>query len=250
MTPKRPAGRNGGGGEPFRPLRRESLASRVSQALISAVLRGDLHPGELLPSEEVLCERFEVSRPVAREAVKVLANVGMARTRQGQGSVVLDEDSWNEFAPEVLIARCETGTVEEVMAEVIELRAVLEAQAAELAVERATPEDIARLTEHLQAMEEALDSQERFLAHDLAFHREVVRMAGNRLVLKLLELLEPMLRAARVVALEHQRLPDGMIRGIDEHRAIIEALTNGAKDKMLDAVLRHLSWSRDRIGKL
>ncbi|MDA8358471.1 MAG: FadR/GntR family transcriptional regulator [Actinomycetota bacterium] len=237
-------------GEPFHPLRGESLAKRVSQALIAAILRGDLPSGEFLPSEEVLCERFEVSRPVVREAIRVLVHVGMARTRQGQGSIVLDEAHWNELAPDVLLARIETGTVEKVMDEVIELRSILETRAAELALERATPADVERMVDHVRAMEESLDSQERFLVHDLAFHREMVRAGGNRLVLKLFDLIEPMLLSARVAAFEHQRLPDGMIRGVDEHRAIAKALADGTSDQLHEAVMRHLTGARERATEV
>ena len=115
------------------------LAAQLAHELMSAVLQGGFKPGDTMPSEEALCERFDVSRPVVREAVKTLANVGMVRTRQGQGSVVLTEEHWNELAPELLIARCETGTADEVLAEVIELRGVLEARAAEVAARRAGP---------------------------------------------------------------------------------------------------------------
>jgi GntR family transcriptional regulator, transcriptional repressor for pyruvate dehydrogenase complex len=136
------------------------------------------------------------------------------------------------------------------MAEVIELRGVLEVRAAELAVERATPDDVGRLAGICQGMEGSLDSQEGYIAQDLAFHREVVRMGGNRLMLKLFDLLEPMLAVARVVAFEHQHLPEGMLRGIDEHRAIVAALANRASEELREAVVQHLAWARDRVGTL
>ena len=193
---------------------------------MSAVLQGAFKPGDTIPSEEALCERFDVSRPVVREAVKTLAKVGMVRTRQGQGSMVLSEEHWNELAPELLVARCETGTADEVLAEVIELRGVLEARAAEVAAKRAGPVDLERLHAHLVAMKTMADDREQYLFHDLQFHREVLRLGGNRLVVKLFDLLEPMLLSARQVALDHQELPEGMLRGIDEHQEIFDALAH------------------------
>ena len=181
-----------------------------------AVLQGAFKPGDTIPSEEALCERFDVSRPVVREAVKTLAKVGMVRTRQGQGSMVLSEEHWNELAPELLVARCETGTADEVLAEVIELRGVLEARAAEVAAKRAAggPGTLARPS---GGYEDHGRRPRQYLFHDLQFHREVLRLGGNRLVVKLFDLLEPMLLSARQVALDHQELPEGMLRGIDEH---------------------------------
>ena len=189
------------------------LAAQVAHELMSAILQGAFKPGDTIPSEEALCERFDVSRPVVREAVKTLAKVGMVRTRQGQGSMVLSEEHWNELAPELLVARCETGTADEVLAEVIELRGVLEARAAEAAARRAGPVDLERLHAHLVAMKTMADDREQYLFHDLQFHREVLRLGGNRMVVKLFDLLEPMLLSARRVALDHQELPEGMLPG-------------------------------------
>lgn len=223
------------------------LASQVAHELMSAVLQGAFKPGDTMPSEEALCERFEVSRPVVREAVKTLAKVGMVRTRQGQGSVVLSEEHWNELAPELLVARCETGTADEVLAEVIELRGVLEARAAEMAAKRAGPVDLERLHAHVVAMKTMADDREQYLYHDLQFHREVLRLGGNRMVVKLFDLLEPMLLSARRVALDHQELPEGMLRGIDEHEEIFEALVHHSPKDARKAVEHHLSRIRRRV---
>lgn len=224
------------------------LASQLAHELMSAVLQGAFKPGDTLPSEEALCERFGVSRPVVREAVKTLAKVGMVRTRQGQGSVLLSEAHWNELAPELLVARCETGTADEVLAEVIELRAVLEARAAEVAAKRVGPVDLERMRTHLIAMKNLADEREQYLFHDLQFHREVLRLGGNRLVVKLFDLLEPMLLSARHIALDHQELPAGMLLGIDEHEEIFDALARGSPKGARKAVERHLDRVKGRVS--
>ncbi len=223
------------------------LASQVAHGVMSAILRGAFKPGDTIPSEEALCERFDVSRPVVREAVKTLANVGMLRTRQGQGSVVLTEEHWNELAPELLVARCETGTADEVLAEVIELRGVLEARAAEVAARRAGPVDLERLQAHLVAMQTMADDREQYLFYDLQFHRELLRLGGNRMVVKLFDLLEPMLLSARRIALDHQELPQGILLGIDEHEEILDALVHHSPKGARKAVEHHLSGVRHRV---
>jgi DNA-binding FadR family transcriptional regulator len=230
-----------------RTVHARPLAAQLAHELMSAILQGSFKPGDIMPSEEALCERFEVSRPVVREAVKTLAKVGMVRTRQGQGSVVLTEEHWNELAPELLIARCETGTADEVLAEVIELRGVLEARAAEAAARRAGPVDLERLHAHLVAMKALTEDREQYLSHDLQFHREVLRLGGNRMVVKLFDLLEPMLLSARRVALDHQALPEGMLLGIDEHEEIYQALAHHSPRGARKAVEHHLSRIRDRV---
>jgi DNA-binding FadR family transcriptional regulator len=224
------------------------FASQVAHELISAVLQAAFKPGDTLPSEEALCERFGVSRPVVREAVKTLAKVGMVRTRQGQGSVLLTEEHWNELAPELLVARCETGTADEVLAEVIELRAVLEARAAEVAAKRVGPADLERMRAHLIAMKNLADERDQYLFHDLHFHREVLRLGGNRLVVTLFDLLEPMLLSARHIALDRQELPAGMLLGIDEHEEIFDALARGSPKGARKAVEHHLERVKGRVS--
>ena len=172
--------------------------------------------------------RFAVSRPVAREAAKILGKVGVVRTRQGQGSVVLPQSQWNELSPELLAARCETGTAGDVLVEVLELRSVLEARAAEAAAKRVGPRELDRLEVHLVAMQASMDDRASFVRHDLLFHREILVLGGNHLVVELFDLLEPMLLAAREVTLEHQRHPEGVMRGVEEHRDIVNALFSGS----------------------
>lgn len=229
-------------------LRRKPLAAQLAQELISAILRDLYKPGELIPPEEALCNRFDVSRPVVREAVKTLAKVGMVRTRQGQGSVVLDQAHWYELAPELLEARCETGTAPEVIGEVLELRALLETHASGKAAQRATPEDIERLRLNLKAMQEAVHDRDEFIEHDLQFHADLIRLGGNRLVVSLFELLEPMLRVARTIAFDHQAAPESFLQGVKEHEAIIRALERGSPETLREAMTQHLSWIRSRMN--
>ncbi|HTW99698.1 MAG TPA: FadR/GntR family transcriptional regulator [Acidimicrobiales bacterium] len=241
----RSAGRSSAGPQ----IRVESrrLGSQVAHELICEILRGAYAEGETLPSEEMLSEHFGVSRPVVREAMQVLVSLSMVRTRQGQGSVLLREEQWNELAPELLVARCETGTAEEVLAQVIELRSVLEARAAELAARRAGPKDLERLQALLLAMRAAGDDREAFLRYDMEFHRDILLLAGNLLVVKLFDLLEPMLHSARRLALERQEHPEGMLRGIDEHVQILDALAKGSPKAARAALEGHLTWVQQRV---
>lgn len=232
----------------FTPLKPSTLASRVSRDLLAAIVSGKFKPGEFLPAEESLCEEFGVSRPIIREAMKSLVGVGVVRTRQGQGSVVVDQDEWNEFSAELLIVRCETGAIHDVVHEVLELRIGLEASAAEAAAVRAKPVDIQVLRKHVDAMQNAKDTDE-FMVHDIAFHQEILRIAGNRLVVKLFALLDPMLRSARALTLEHQKAPTSILRGVAEHRKILEAVARHSPDQARAASIQHVALIGHRFDE-
>lgn len=232
----------------FTPLQPSTLASRVSRDLLAAIVSGKFKPGEFLPTEEALCEEFGVSRPIIREAMKSLVSVGVVRTRQGQGSVVVDQHEWNEFSAELLIVRCEIGAIHDVLHEVLELRIGLEASAAEAAAVKAGSADIQLLREHIDAMQKAKDPEE-FMVHDIAFHQEILRIAGNRLVVKLFALLDPMLRCARALALEHQEAPTSIVRGVAEHRKILKAIARHSPQDARAASAQHVALIGHRVDE-
>jgi DNA-binding FadR family transcriptional regulator len=180
--------------------------------------------------------------------MKSLISAGVVRTRQGQGSVVVDQDEWNEFSADLLIVRCEIGAIHDVLHEVLELRIGLEASAAEAAALRASPVDIQLLRKHVDAMQKAKDTEE-FHVHDTAFHQEILRIAGNRLVVKLFALLDPMLRCARALTLEHQQAPTSIVQGVAEHREILKAITRHSPAEARAASAQHVALIGNRVDE-
>jgi DNA-binding FadR family transcriptional regulator len=237
----------------FNTVESETLTRKVTRELILSILRGQFPPGATLPSEEQLGEQFGVSRTVIREAMRTVTGIGMARSRQGRGSVVLEPDEWNDFAPEILAARQEIGTADEVLLQFLELRAVIEAHAAELAASRADEAHLAAMEEQIASMEETLDSNEEFIVHDVAFHAVILDAAGNPLVVRLFDLLHPMLVASRRIGVDSQRSPRaGNRRALTEHRGILEAIRRGSSADSWRAMTEHLrrSAGRDAGGDL
>jgi DNA-binding FadR family transcriptional regulator len=224
----------------------------VTRQLVVSLLEGQFQPGALLPSEEQLGEQFGVSRTVVREALRTVTGIGMARSKQGRGTVVLDKDEWNDFAPEILAARQEAGTADEVLLQFLELRATVETRAAELAAVRADDAHLASMEEHLVLMGEAVGSPGEFIAHDIGFHARILEAAGNRLVIRLFELVHPMLVASRETGLGAQRQPEGMRVAIVEHEQILAAIRRRSPGDARQAMNLHLrqSASRDAHGEL
>jgi GntR family transcriptional regulator, transcriptional repressor for pyruvate dehydrogenase complex len=144
------------------------------------------------------------------------------------------------------MVRCEIGAMDDVLHEVLELRMGLEASAAEVAAVKANASDIRLLRKHLKAMQKAKDTDE-FLVHDVAFHKQILRIAGNRLVVKLFALLDPMLRRAQALTLEHQQAPTSIVRGVAEHREILEAVARHSPKDARAASARHVALIGDRV---
>lgn len=230
-------------------VRSPTLSQQISDALLRRIVRGDYRPGESMPSEEELAAQFDVSRPVVREAVKELAVIGLIESRQGRSTRVAPESEWNYFDPRVLIARSEVGAVDVVLLELLELRRVVEAGGAGLAALRRQDEDLA-------VMQSAIDEMERMIARgkpfsaadvtrfteaDIRFHKAVLHATGNQLLIKLIDLLGPLLRVGRRISLE--RRPDGPADSLQGHVEILNAVRDGRMDRARQAMREHLSWT-------
>ncbi|MGW5317752.1 GntR family transcriptional regulator, partial [Nocardia thailandica] len=63
---------------------------QIAGDLRDRIVRGDLKPGDKLPSERVLAEQWRVSRPTVSSAIAVLRQQGLVESRQGSGTVVRD----------------------------------------------------------------------------------------------------------------------------------------------------------------
>jgi len=224
-------------------VRAPTLSKQISDALVRSIVRGEIRPGDAMPSEEELATQFDVSRPVIREAVKELAVIGLVESRQGRSTRVAPETDWNMFDPRVLYARSEIGTVDEVLLELLELRRLVEAGAAGLAATRRDDADLAEMDRAIKAMEKSLDDPERFTDEDIHFHDALLRSTGNRLLLQWIELIGPLLRVGRRVSLD--RRPDGPIESLRGHKQIYRAVKAGDADKSRQTMREHLSWTAD-----
>jgi GntR family transcriptional repressor for pyruvate dehydrogenase complex len=223
--------------------RAPTLSKQISDALVRRIVRGEIRPGEAMPSEDELASEFDVSRPVIREAVKELAVIGLVESRQGRSTRVTPEAEWNPFDARVLEARSEVGAIDKVLLELLELRRVVEAGAAGLAASRRNDADLAKMTLAIKAMEVNSDDPDRYTDEDIRFHDAVLRATGNRLLVQLIDLIGPLLRVGRRMSLD--RRPAGPLASLREHKQIFRAIKAGEVAKARQAMREHLSWTAD-----
>ena len=121
---------------PFKPISRVNLHSEVMQQITAAIQSGQWKPGSKLPGEIALAEMFQVSRTCIREVLKALAYSGVVESRSGVGTFVKEIPS-EAPSPAVDLLSSTDYT------QILEMRKLLEGQAAYWATERATPEEIA-----------------------------------------------------------------------------------------------------------
>lgn len=170
------------------------LGDVVIERLTQAIVDGRLKPGDRLPSESQIAATFGISKPIAREALRELAAMGVIQVQQGKVGRIRAIDS----GPLARFFRFAVGRTEQGLHDAVELRRMLEPQIARLAAQRRTDTDITTLREILAAMEAALGDIPRWIVADLAFHAHIAAMAHNALVALQMQGLEPVVREMMV----------------------------------------------------
>ena len=169
----------------FRPVGKPRVAEEIVQQLRTLILRGDYAVGDKLPPERRLADELGVNRASLREAIKSLEHMGLVKTRQGDGTRVLD---FMQTAGVELVSHLipRDGAPDLAMlTDVLDFRRWFGREVARLAAERATPADIKALDEIAdKAGDPGLEAGE-LLKLDFEFYVRLTDAAKNR-VMKLL----------------------------------------------------------------
>jgi len=170
------------------------LHARVLDLLGLAICAGDLETGSVVRIEQFQ-ERYGVSRSVVREAIRVLASMGLVASRRRVGVQVLPAMKWNLYDPQVIRWRLASPARTAQLQSLTELRTAIEPEAARLAALRAPlagASELMGLAGKLWAAGQANDA-ETFLTLDIQFHRLVLSISGNEMFAKLTTLVQAVL---------------------------------------------------------
>jgi len=230
---------------PLSPRRRpRSLALDVVDALGDRMRGGTLAPGDKLPTESEIMGEFGVSRTVVREALSKLQASGLVQTRHGVGTFVLGSSSATPFR----INAEQLETLNDVIA-VLELRMGLEVEAAGLAAQRRTEQNLEAMREALAAFSSALDAGRDAIGADYQFHLEIARATRNQHFVAMMGALG--LSSIPRSRLDPAKLEDAerlaYLRYVNrEHENILQLIENGAPlGEIEKAARRHRSATLD-----
>jgi GntR family transcriptional repressor for pyruvate dehydrogenase complex len=224
-----------------RPLR---LSEEVGGDLQRRIARGELKPGDRLPTEKALGEAFGVSRAVVREAIARLKADGLIETRQGSGAFVVD-------APKTINLRFWKGVGSEMdeLRDIFELRVMVEGAVAELAAQRRNKRDLNAMSRHLREMDEAMAGGHDGTEADDNFHIAMAKATHNSYVSRLVEFLGRHFSDSRKLSWHGTRRelahPQEAQR---EHRALFEAISRGDAEAARRCALDHLRGTAGRFG--
>ncbi len=174
----------------FQPLDNSSRTSaRVADAIRRVIVGGQLQPGETLPPERALAERFRVTRNTVREALRTLEQLRLVSIRQGSGIRVRDYLTSAGLELVVDLLDSSDGTDLALMAELAEARQIIGRAMDHHAIDNFSPDalpDIAEAIHELVAEAEQPEPDLRLLQElDFEVHNRLVKAAGNRAMLLL-----------------------------------------------------------------
>jgi len=223
-------------GAALRPVHRSPMYEAILERLREYTNNAGLKRGHRLPSERDLAERLGTSRASVKQALVVLEVQGLVETRHGGGTFLL-RDKLSTESVTALIAR------QARLPDVMEARAALECQLAELAAHRRNKDDLRDMDEALTEMALEVQSERDGAGGDRLFHNAVAHAGRNPLLMRFLTEIENEIDETR---LESLRQPGRPAQSLHQHEAIIEAIRRQDPSAARDAMRLHLT----SVGKV
>ncbi|MFG1807093.1 FadR/GntR family transcriptional regulator [Streptomyces sp. NPDC049040] len=223
-------------------LRPSPLVEQATEHLREQILGGQWPVGTKLPGETALAASLGVGRSTVREAVRALAEAGLVKSRQGAGVFVVSTEPHEDFGTRLRRAA---------VAEVYEVRAMIEVQAARLAAERRTDADIEAMVAALAARRLAAAADDAaFVDADIALHSAIVAAARNPVLTDLFAEFAPALREALVDLVDLLGLREAdPATGDAAHAALVSAIASGAAGEAEHILDAELSATLNRLRR-
>ncbi|MFB6783219.1 FadR/GntR family transcriptional regulator [Streptomyces sp. NPDC056352] len=212
----------------------------VASMLEERLLDGAWEPGTRLPSERVLAQEYEVSRPVIREALRSLQERGLISVAPGRGSFVLEVRPSSTGGDPLLLARRGEVTARHLVV----ARTMLEGEAAALAAQHRTGDDLADMRRILAAFDQE-PALSRLAELDTAFHETIAIASRNPVIQIMFGSIRPLTHGVVV-----RSLSDRVVRGaaVPLHNVILDAIANGDPDGARAAMTQHIEAAQRYYG--
>jgi GntR family transcriptional regulator, transcriptional repressor for pyruvate dehydrogenase complex len=223
------------------PIKKTRVAEQIADRIRLLILDGTFPPGQPLPGERQLAERFGVSRGSIRDALRVLETVGLLVTRHGQGTFPQELDVERLVAPLASILTYRHDLEDDLL----DVRRMFEPAVARVAATRITEEDLLDLQRILEAQRRKLKTRQLAIVEDTAFHGVLARATGNRVVVSIMATLNDLLVESRKLALKQEGRPGRSMQG---HEAVVAALQRRDANAAAEAMREHIDQIADLLG--
>jgi GntR family transcriptional regulator, transcriptional repressor for pyruvate dehydrogenase complex len=217
------------------PIDRPRTYDLIAQRLIGLIASSQLEPGAPIPTERELAAAYSVGRSSVREALRILESQGVLAPAPG-GTLAVAE------APRPLTRSLRlvmTLTPAAGARELFELRRIIEVEAAGLAASRRRAAHLDHMHDAVAEMAAGLEAgaAARYIDADVRFHMAIAEATGNGLVVCCMDAIRDILREALLAIFE---IPRSASRAVDEHRVILDAISERDAKRAAEATRAHL----------
>lgn len=225
------------------------LADQVAAHIESLIVDSVLKVGQALPSERRLMEKLGCSRSALREGLRILRGKGIIRTEHGKGSFVAPFDRVRDTSPLMHLFASQPRT----LFDLLDVRELLEAEAARLAASRATGADMVLIRRHFTAWQEAQQAgtdvpADEHTRLDHAFHRAISEAAHNPVLTHILESLSELTLSSVFASVKHLYTRPHYKTQIDQqHQKLFKAIEQRRPDAAFRAAREHVTAVRANL---
>lgn len=235
----------------LKPINTKSMVQIVIDRITGAIIEGELKPGDKIPTENELCELFNVSKSTVREAVRILVAYGVLEIRRADGTYICDSISPKVINPAIYQIILQKSNCYD---ELIGLRRIIEDGIMRMLMEMDVPEEtwdkIQKKCDNLEAeLKEENPDIQRIADADVAFHEELANATNNSLVLVVHDVVIQLTRESR-----HHTIEEILANGqkqylIDTHKNLVEKLKGDNVTEMYQAITDSYFYWKDIYRK-
>jgi GntR family transcriptional regulator, transcriptional repressor for pyruvate dehydrogenase complex len=215
------------------PVRKTKVYAEVAAQIQRLFAEGRLKPGDKLPPERELAEIFGVSRSSVRDAIRVLEMQGLVEPRHGDGTIVREIPIDRLVRP--LADALSAG--KDLLADLFDMRKMLEPPLARAAAYRATDDDVRALEQIVERQTQRIRAGELALEDDNEFHYRIAAAAKNQVVLRTMDVLMDLLRDSRTRSLQG---PGRAEKSLEGHRRILDAIRRRNPEAAAERMRGHI----------
>jgi len=230
------------------PIRPKKISEEIVGQIKQLISKGELKPGDRIPSERELATMLGVSRPSVREAIMVLEAMGFLESRQGGGTYVRALTEGSIMNP---LAKLVEMRDPELLRSLAEVRMGLESWSAYLAAQRATDADIAEMRRIYEIMKNEAAKGGWSPDVDAEFHYAITTASHNSLQMHVLDSIHSLFHATIQVALMEFYQQEGHVQLLlTHHRDIMEAIAAHDPELARKKMMEHLAMVEEKMAQL
>ena len=226
----------------IKQIRNNSAPERVVKQILENLEAGNMKPGDKLPTQEKLAERFGVGRSSIREATNALAIMGYLKIIQGKGTFIrqkLPADNSMGTSYRDFLGNANLNNL-------VEIREVLECYVVQKAAERAGNEQLARLSKAMKNLEKSVVEIETFLTEDLNFHITIANAANLPEVGEIVKVIHTETNKLFSVAFTTSKR-EAVLGAIETAKMVCNFIISGEGKQAARCMRNHLDWAASAL---